>query len=278
MAPGEWKFLNNTGGQLKDNIVPLPTKEPSPTLFNLITLLLNSGKEMSMTVEAVMGQNPGQNQPLGTTIKVMEKALQMLEGIYMRIRSSLADEVGLIQKLNARYLSQEKYQAFHLNDEISTSDFSPSVRLQLTAEKTLAAKELRRMRADFLIQAMSLGGFKEHSVKKNLLEAYEIPNIDEYLLAPEEVPPPPEDPSITVAKIKQQTDSGIAMAKAQEGQAKLELEHMKSILGIQMKEMELKLAEQTNMIKEMKIRLDAAAKMAKLELEEKALKVEARSE
>lgn len=281
IAPGEWKFLNNTGQALKDNIVALPTKEPSPTLYNLVVLLLGSGKELSMTVESLMGQNPGQNQPLGTTMQVMQNGLKMLEGIYLRLRLALTKEISLIQKLNAKYLSDAIYKAFFSGPEAelaSVSDFYNSKYVVPTAEKSISAKEIKRLRADFLMQVAGSGGFRLQEVKRNLLEAYEVPNIDRYLLKEEEIPPPPEEPSITVAKIKAQTDMQAVAVKEETNRLKLQLEQVNMQMTAQFESMKLEIAKYTAQIKEMKARIDGAAKMAKIELDQDALDKETRKE
>lgn len=278
MTPGEWKFLNNSGQSLKDNIVALPTKEPSPTLFNLLTLLLSSGKEMSMTVESLMGQNPGQNQPLGTTLQVMQNGLKMLEGIYIRIRTSLAKEVKLIQKLNSKYLDNTKYKNFFPNDPTaSVSDFQVNPMIVPSAERSISAKELKRVRADFLMQASQTGGFRVQEVKKNLLEAYEIPNIERFLLKEEEIPPPPEDPSIVVAKIKAQTDLQTSQVKDETEKMKLELEAVRIQVEAQIATLKNEVDKYNSQIKEMKARIDGAAKMGKLELDHKVSDREGKS-
>jgi chaperonin GroES len=71
--PAEWKSVNATGDDLRKMIVPLPTKEPSPVLFQLLTLLIQSGKELASVAEIFTGKMPGQNTPATTTQATIEQ-------------------------------------------------------------------------------------------------------------------------------------------------------------------------------------------------------------
>ena len=61
--PGEWKRVNVAGSTLKDAIVPLPVNDPSPVLFNLLSLLISYSERVGSVTDAMTGENPGQNTP-----------------------------------------------------------------------------------------------------------------------------------------------------------------------------------------------------------------------
>lgn len=108
--PGEWKIVNTTGDDLRKGVVPMPVREPSGTLYQLLGMLIDSGQRLSSVSDMMVGENPGQNQPASTTMAVLEQGLKVFTGIYKRIHRSLAAEYRKLYKLNYRYLNEKKYQ------------------------------------------------------------------------------------------------------------------------------------------------------------------------
>lgn len=108
--PGEWKIVNTTGDDLRKGVVPMPVRDPSPTLHQLLTMLIDSGNRLSSVSDMMVGENPGQNQPATTSMTVLEQGLKVFTGIYKRIHRSLAAEYSKLYKLNYRYLDVQKYQ------------------------------------------------------------------------------------------------------------------------------------------------------------------------
>lgn len=107
--PGEWKVVNTTGAELKNSIVPLPVREPSGTLFQLLGMLIDSGQRISSVTDIMSGENPGQNQAATTTMAVLEQGLKVFNGIYKRIHRSLGKEYKKIFRLNGYYLDEDRY-------------------------------------------------------------------------------------------------------------------------------------------------------------------------
>lgn len=107
--PGEWKIVNTTGTDLKNSIVPLPIREPSGTLFQLLGMLIESGQRISSVTDIMSGENPGQNQAATTTMAVLEQGLKVFNGIYKRIHRALGKEYKKIFRLNSYYLDEDKY-------------------------------------------------------------------------------------------------------------------------------------------------------------------------
>ncbi len=118
--PGEWKIVNAAGGDIKNGIVPLPTKQASPTLFDLLGLLIDAGQNITSVSDIMMGENPGQNQPATTSMAVLEQGQKVFNGIYNRIHRALAKEYKLIYKLDRMYLDEELYDSV-----LDEGDFMP---------------------------------------------------------------------------------------------------------------------------------------------------------
>jgi hypothetical protein len=108
--PGEWKIVNTTGDDLRKSIVPMPVRDPSSTLFQLLGMLIESGTRLSSVSDIMVGDNPGQNQPASTTMTVLEQGLKVFTGIYKRIHKALTQEYKKLYKLNFRYMDEMHYQ------------------------------------------------------------------------------------------------------------------------------------------------------------------------
>ena len=109
--PGEWKIVNTTGDDLRKGIFPMPIREPSGVLFNLLSLLIQGGEQISSVSDIMLGENPGQNQPATTTMAVLEQGLKVFTSIHKRLHRALAKEYKKIYKLNGKYLNVDRYQA-----------------------------------------------------------------------------------------------------------------------------------------------------------------------
>ncbi len=121
--PGEWKTINSTADDLKKQILPLPTKEPSNVLFQLMGTLITSGKELASVAEIFVGKMPGQNTPATTTMATIEQGMKVFTAVYKRIYRSLRSEFKKLFELNETYLEPEEYIAV-LAATIGPDDFN----------------------------------------------------------------------------------------------------------------------------------------------------------
>jgi chaperonin GroES len=88
-SPGEWKFVNTPGEDLRKGIVPLPINSPDSTVFQLLGLMIDAGQRLSSTVDMQVGENPGQNQKATTTMAVLEQGMKVFNSIYKRLYRSV---------------------------------------------------------------------------------------------------------------------------------------------------------------------------------------------
>lgn len=128
--PGEWKIVNTTGGDLKSNIVPLPVREPSSTLFGLLGMLIESGQRITSVTDIMSGENPGQNQAATTTMAVLEQGQKVFNGIYKRQHMSLTKEYKKIYRLDRIHLNEDIY-----NMVLDEQAMAPQIPPQATPEQ-----------------------------------------------------------------------------------------------------------------------------------------------
>lgn len=108
---GEWKFVDvMSGSSLRDSVFPLPTKEPSPVLFQLLGLLINIAKDISSITDVLQGKQPAQNVA-ATTISVLEKqGLTLYNAMQKRLFYGLKDELEKVFMLVKKHVNPIKYQ------------------------------------------------------------------------------------------------------------------------------------------------------------------------
>lgn len=276
--PGEWKPVNATGDDLRKQIVPLPTKEPSNVLFQLMGTLITSGKELASVAEIFVGKMPGQNTPATTTMASIEQGMKVFTAVYKRIFRSLAQEFKKIFDLNATYLDPNTYTAI-IDTTIGPDDFDDeSYDLCPGADPTAVSQTEKLLKAQGL---MELAGqmpqiFNMIEVVSRVLEAQEQPNwqklFSQEVQQSGQMPPPPPDPKVMAIQAKSQADQAKAATDIQAAQAKSELEGRD-------KQQQMAMAAQSHVqdmqLKEEAATHDAASKLAKAQIFAAAAKSQA---
>lgn len=241
-SPGEWKVVNSTGDDLKKQIVPLPSKEPSNVLFELMGALITSGKELASVAEIFVGKMPGQNTPATTTMASIEQGMKVFTAVYKRIYRSLAQEFKLLYRLNGIYLNPQTYV------ELVDMDIGPDAfngedhRITPGADPTAVSQTEKLMKAQGLMEMLGAGmPLDAYQVMVRILEAQEQPNwqqlIPKELQQTQQVPPKP-DPKMLEMQMKGQLEQQKAQAQIQAVGAKAEIEKSSAQAKLAMKAQE----------------------------------------
>ena len=179
--PGEWKAVNATGDDLKKQIVPLPAKEPSNVLFQLMGSLVTSGKELASVAEIFVGKMPGQNTPATTTMATIEQGMKVFTAVYKRIYRSLAQEFKKLYRLNEVYLNPNT-EVKVLDAPVGPADFNcDDYDICPGADPTAVSQTEKLVKAQGLMELLPTGLLDPIEVVKRVLEAQEQPNIQALL-------------------------------------------------------------------------------------------------
>ena len=230
LRPGEWKQVNALGDDLRKQIVPLPTKEPSNVLFQLMGSLITSGKELASVAEIFTGKMPGQNTPATTTMATVEQGMKVFTAVYKRIYRSLLEEFKKIFYLNKLYIDPNKVikvldMAIGPNDfDDETCDVIPG------ADPNAVTNQEKLMKSQGLLELLQMAGpiLNPVEIVYRVLEAQEHPNIEK--LFSQEV--------LQTGQIPQQPDPKLLaiQAKAQNDQQKAALDREMKLFDMQLKE------------------------------------------
>lgn len=223
LAPGEWRNIPSSGDDIKKQIFPLPVKEPSKVLFELLGLIIQSTKELASVAEIFVGKMPGQNTPATTTMATIEQGMKVFTSIYKRVYRSLTKEFEKLFRLNAIHAENLEKAALVLDEPISQEDYdSKSYDVCPTADPTAVSSTQKLLKAQGLMELLPLGTINVMEVTKRILEAQEQSNI-EALMQPQQQPPDP---------------------KVQAVQAKMQMDQEKHKLDMAMKQFEMQMKQQ----------------------------------
>ena len=95
IAPGEWRDVDTGSGAIRDNILPLPYKEPSATLYQLLGTIVEEGRRFAATAD-IQVSDMSANTPVGTTLAVLERTLKVMSAVQARVHYALKQELRLL--------------------------------------------------------------------------------------------------------------------------------------------------------------------------------------
>jgi chaperonin GroES len=261
--PGEWKPVNATGDDLRKQIVPLPAKEPSAVLFQLMGSLITSGKELASVAEIFVGKMPGQNTPATTTMASIEQGMKVFTAVYKRIFRALSEEFKKIFKLNNQYLDPNKYVAV-LDTTVNPEDFDlKSYDICPGADPTAVSQTEKLLKAQGLLEILPMvpGMLDPIKVFSRVLEAQEQPNwqdlFSQQVQQSGQLPPPPPDPKLMAIK------------------AKMEADQQKAAVDVQAKQMDMELKSRD---KQQQMQMDAQEHAQKMQMEKESAMLKAASD
>lgn len=100
IEPGEWKDVDVSSGTIRDNIMPLPYKEPSQTLFNLLGTITQEGRRMG-AISDMNISDMSANAPVGTTLAIIERILKPMAAVQSRVHYAMKQEFKLLKAIIA---------------------------------------------------------------------------------------------------------------------------------------------------------------------------------
>ena len=188
--PGEFVDLDATVDDVNKAIMPLPFKEPSGSLFNLLGFIVQAGQRFASTADLNIGDvNP--NAPVGSTVALIEQGSKAFSAIHKRLHYSQGQEFKLIANLNSENLPEEFTFALAGGDStIYAADFSDRIDIVPVSDPNIFSTAQRIAQAQAVLQ-MAQSAPDMHNMYeayKRMYEAIRIPNIDEILMKPEEAP------------------------------------------------------------------------------------------
>jgi hypothetical protein len=198
LQPGEFRDIDTTGGSLRENLIPLPIKEPSNVLMQLLGILVDSGKRFAAIADMNVG-DMNQAMPVGTTVALLERGTKVMSAIHKRLHYAQRIEFGLLAKVFGEYLPPVyNYQVGSGAQEVKQIDFDDRVDIIPVSDPNIFSQSQRVTLAQELLQMVQSnpeihGPMGIYEAYKRMYAALGVDNVDSLLQPPPDMTPKPVD-------------------------------------------------------------------------------------
>ena len=196
IQPGEFRDVDAPGGNLRDAFMPLPFKEPSGTLLNLMGVVVQAGQRFASIADLQVGEG-NQQAAVGTTVALLERGSRTMSAIHKRLYASMKREFGLMARVFKLYLPPVyPYDVVGGQRQIKQSDFDDRIDILPVADPNIFSQTQRISLAQTEMQlaASNPAIHNQYEVYRNMYEALGVKDIDVILKKPEQ--PMPKDPAL----------------------------------------------------------------------------------
>lgn len=196
-SPGEWAMINTPSGvSLSQSIMPLPTKEPSQTLFSLIEFLLQSARELAAISNPLQGQMPPPNTPATTVLSVIKEGQKQYSSVYRRVLSSLQKEFEKLYDINSNYLmNTETYVLARESGIVQRNQYDKKTYgVFPVADPSISSEQERLAKMQAIFNIKDDPNINEREVINRYIDLLNIPDGKSLLNPPPDPnsPPPPD--------------------------------------------------------------------------------------
>jgi hypothetical protein len=123
IAPGEFRDVDVAAGTIRDNILPLPYKEPSQVLLGLMNQIVEEGRRFAAAADLKIADMSA-NSPVGTTLAILERTLKVMSAVQARIHYAMKQELKLLKDIIRDYTPDEyDYQPVEGTPRAKKSDY-----------------------------------------------------------------------------------------------------------------------------------------------------------
>jgi len=196
IQPGEFKDVDAPGGNLRDAFFPLPYKEPSPTLLNLLGVVVQAGQRFAAIADMQVGDG-NQGAAVGTTVALLERGSRVMSAIHKRCYAAMKSEFKLLSKIVSQYLPPEyPYDVVGGARNIKQSDFDDRVDVVPVADPNIFSMSQRITLAQTQLQIATSNPqlHNMYQIYRNMYNAIGVKDVDAVLPPP--APTAPMDPSL----------------------------------------------------------------------------------
>ena len=189
IAPGEFKEIEATGIDLSKAIVPLPYKEPSNTLYQMLQFVTDAGQKFADSTEQIVSDAASYG-PVGTTMALLEASSKFFSGVHKRLHKSQRDEFKILARIDYEYLpNQYPYEVPNVSESVFKKDFDGTIDVIPVSDPNIPSNAHRMMLANMALQMAQQsppGMFNIEALNRTILHAANMPNLEEIL------PPKPD--------------------------------------------------------------------------------------
>jgi len=200
LQPGEWRDIDTPGGSIRDSIIPLPYKEPSATLAQLLGALIDGGRRF-VSLADQQTSNMNQEAPVGTTVALLERGMKVMSAIHKRLHYAQKIEFRILARIFRDNLPPEyPYDVAGAERTIKAQDFDERVDVVPVSDPNIFSMAQRVTLAQTQLQLAQSNPQMHnlHAAYRRMYQALEVQNIEEIL--PPQPQPEPLDPAVENAR------------------------------------------------------------------------------
>jgi len=190
IAPGEFRDVDVPSGAMKDNIMPLPYKEPSQTLMALLNQIVEEGRRFASSGD-LKASDMSSQAPVGTTLAILERTLKVMSAIQARIHYSMKQEFKLLKKIIADYAPEDySYQPTSGNRTARKSDYD-MVNIIPVSDPNAATMSQKVVQYQAALQLSQTAPqlYNLPYLHRQMLEVIGIKNLEKLVPLPEDMKP-----------------------------------------------------------------------------------------
>ena len=184
ISPGEFKEIEATGVDLSKAIIPLPYKEPSSTLFQMLGFVTAAGQKFADSTEQIVSDAASYG-PVGTTMALLEASSKFFSSIHKRLHKSQKEEFKILARIDYEYLPSEyPYEVPYAEQSVFKKDFDGRVDVIPVSDPNIPSNAHRMMIAQMALQMAQQsppGMFNIEELNRTILNAANMPNIEQIL-------------------------------------------------------------------------------------------------
>lgn len=188
IEPGEFRDIDLPGGAIRDNILPLPFKEPSGTLAQLMGVLVDEGRRIASIADMNIGEG-NQEAPVGTTIALIERSMKVMSAVHARLHNSLRREFKLLSAIIRDTLPEYPYEVGE-DSLIARSDFDDRVDIIPVSDPnaTSFAQRIMQQQAALQTSAQAPQLYDLRKLHRSFLQTVGVDGVDEIVPDPSDIP------------------------------------------------------------------------------------------
>ena len=190
IAPGEFRDVDVPSGVMRDNIMPLPYKEPSQTLIQLLNQIIDEGRRFAAAGDLKVADMSA-NSPVGTTLAILERTLKVMSAIQARMHFSMKNEFKLLKKIIASYAPADySYEPSTGNKKARKSDYE-MVNIIPVSDPNAATMSQKVVQYQAVLQLSQTAPqlYNLPYLHRQMLEVLGIKNAEKLVALPEDQKP-----------------------------------------------------------------------------------------
>ena len=192
ISPGEFRDVDVPGGAIRDNITFIPYKEPSQTLFQLMTLIVEEARKYA-SIPDMQIPDAGSEAPVGTTLALMERSMKVMSAAQARLHAALKIEFNILARVIKDYLPPSyDYDVMERASRIEDFDDRIDVVPVSDPNATTMAQRITQYQAALQLAQQAPQMYDMPVLHRQMLETLGIKNVDKIIPASNERDP--EDP------------------------------------------------------------------------------------